>query len=103
MRFAVVDLWSTPFNQSYIGINSIRQATKQVKTHKCVCDCVCVHRVHARAGPLLSEASHGTCGVKCRIIAKAARELLRGSFANISVEAASLSEVLVGLVQNSVS
>jgi hypothetical protein len=38
--------------------------------------------------------------VKCRLIAKAARELLRGSFANISVEAASLSEVLVGLVQN---
>jgi len=53
-----------------------------------------LNRIHARAGPLVAEAAEGCSQVKCKIIAKACRELLRGSFSVCNEDAANLSDTL---------
>ncbi|KAJ9519099.1 hypothetical protein QJQ45_007653 [Haematococcus lacustris] len=59
-----------------------------------------LNRIHSRAGPLVAEAAEGYSQVKCRIVSKAARELLRGSFANINDDAANLSDTLRHMAMN---
>lgn len=39
-----------------------------------------LNRVHARAGPLVSEAVEGFSFVRCRVVSRVAREMLRSPF-----------------------
>lgn len=56
-----------------------------------------LNRVHARAGPLTGEASEGTSFVKCRLVAKAMRDMLRGSYSSLCDEAGNITEYLMQL------
>ncbi|GFR49058.1 hypothetical protein Agub_g11084 [Astrephomene gubernaculifera] len=51
-----------------------------------------VNRVHARAGPLIAEAAEGFSLVKSKVLARIAREFLRGSFATTRDDVAATPE-----------
>ncbi|GAX76885.1 hypothetical protein CEUSTIGMA_g4331.t1 [Chlamydomonas eustigma] len=53
-----------------------------------------LNRIHARAGPLTSEAVEGISAVKCRVVAKACRDMLRASYTNLNEEAGNITEML---------
>ncbi|KAG1659335.1 hypothetical protein FOA52_008389 [Chlamydomonas sp. UWO 241] len=56
--------------------------------------CALLNRVHARGGPLVGEAVEGFSFVKCRVIAKAAREFMRGPLAPLNDEAGNITQAL---------
>eukprot|EP00201_Polytomella_parva_P023307 CAMPEP_0175045938 /NCGR_PEP_ID=MMETSP0052_2-20121109/4740_1 /TAXON_ID=51329 ORGANISM="Polytomella parva, Strain SAG 63-3" /NCGR_SAMPLE_ID=MMETSP0052_2 /ASSEMBLY_ACC=CAM_ASM_000194 /LENGTH=1610 /DNA_ID=CAMNT_0016309603 /DNA_START=156 /DNA_END=4985 /DNA_ORIENTATION=+ len=60
----------------------------------------CLNRIHARGGPLLNEASDGCSVVKCKVLAKTAREMVRGSFTTMSEAVGSTHEVIRHMALN---
>lgn len=52
-----------------------------------------LNRLHARAGPLLTEAVEGESRVKCRVLAKAAREFMRGPLSHLNEDAGNITTV----------
>lgn len=54
-----------------------------------------LNRLHARAGPLIGEAAEGSSYVKCRVVAKAMRDMIRGSFGSLCDEAGNITDYLL--------
>uniref|UniRef100_A0A7R9YWS5 Flagellar associated protein n=1 Tax=Chlamydomonas euryale TaxID=1486919 RepID=A0A7R9YWS5_9CHLO len=59
-----------------------------------------LNRVHSRAGPLMSEAAEGVSLAKCRLLAKSAREFMRGSLTHLCEDAGNITQALQSLALN---